>query len=512
MANAGTSKDPVGEVLFVAIKGVGHGVQLAFRGLRRLTAPAPIVGALVSAAVCAGCVILQKEILSCEAIAGVALPIPVRYLVYWFFLLIPLWYLMILGKVGKKKISKYDVLFLDIGFGKAGQLPALLAERMDGKKTIYVFKAQEPLSEWNRIKDRLEIGLACSIRAIQEGGSKGVVEIIAVPSSYKIPTMLPWTDDYISPDDGVICIGESDLDPVSFDLNRTPHVLAAGETGSGKSVVLRTILWQLICKGSRVYMIDFKGGVEFGKEYEKFGEVVTERTRALEILNMLVQENAARLQLFRELGVKNLKEYNNRTGNNLCRIGVVIDEIGEMMDSKGADKETKELMAKLEGAIATLARLSRATGINLLLGVQRPDANVLPGQIKNNVPVRICGRFADKAASEIVLGNTSAVGLPDIKGRFLYRVGNETIQFQSYYFDDEKNLKDIAVEQGEMLIDRRGHSPKKQERDPWEEPEEEEEAPAPRKVAAKKSGRKTSAPKSSTLDFDFDRDPWEDSE
>ena len=122
-----------------------------------------------------------------------------------------------------------------------------------------------------------------------------------------------------------------------------------------------------------------------------------------------------------------------------------------MLDKKGVAKEEREVFEKLEGRISTLARLSRATGINLFLGVQRPDANVLTGQIKNNIPVRISGRFADKSASEIVLGNTAAVELPDIKGRFLYKVGNETIEFQSYYFDDDTMLKRVDVKVGEML-------------------------------------------------------------
>ena len=58
-----------------------------------------------------------------------------------------------------------------------------------------------------------------------------------------------------------------------------------------------------------------------------------------------------------------------------------------------------------------------------------------------------------KTASEIVLGNTDAVNLPDIKGRFLYKVGNETIEFQSFYFDDETMLHEVCVDQGEMLTE-----------------------------------------------------------
>ena len=165
-------------------------------------------------------------------------------------------------------------------------------------------------------------------------------------------------------------------------------------------------------------MIDFKGGVEFGKKYERYGEVITDRKRALEVLTMLVNENEARLKLFRDLEVKNLKEYNYKTHQNLSRIGVFIDEVAELLDKKGVAKEDKPIYEKIEALMSTLARLSRATGINLILGVQRPDANILTGQIKNNIPVRISGRFADKTASEIVLGNTMACNLPDVRVDF----------------------------------------------------------------------------------------------
>ncbi|MCL1832813.1 MAG: FtsK/SpoIIIE domain-containing protein, partial [Oscillospiraceae bacterium] len=343
--------------------------------------------------------------------------------------------------------------------GRNGKYPHFIRLEKIDKKEILHFKSNIPAGEWKKNIDRLESAFNCSIRRIEQSQkSKKIVKLTTVSTDYQIPEMIRWNDKLIDNGDGVMVIGVSDLDTLKFDLNRTPHVLAAGETGSGKSVILRCMLWQMINKGCRIYMIDFKGGVEFGKAYEQYGEVITERERALIVLEMLVNENAKRLTLFRDLEVKNLKEYNSKTGSNLCRIGVFCDEIAEMLDTKGVAKSEKQIYEKLEGALSTLARLSRATGINLFLGVQRPDANVLTGQIKNNVPVRISGRFADKAASEIVLGNTSACDLPDVKGRFIYKMGNETVEFQSYYFDDDKDLRDreeleqdLGITQGDLL-------------------------------------------------------------
>ena len=389
-----------------------------------------------------------------DIIWALEVPIYIKWLIYVLVLAAPIIYLLIIGNVNSKSQEEYEKIFSDIGFvGKDKKAPFFCGENADGKKKILTFKSNIPLPDWKAARSRLETALDCNILKMEYGNSKKLVHLTVLPAEYKIPDKINWDDSYCSDKDGIITVGQSALDNISFNLNRVPHVLVAGETGSGKSVILRCILWQMILQGCKVFMIDFKGGVEFGKQYEHYGEVITERERALAVLDMLVEENTRRLKLFRDLEVKNLSEYNKKTHQNLCRIGVFSDEIAEMLDKKGVSKENKQIYEQLEAKLSTLARLSRATGINLFLGVQRPDATVLTGQIKNNVPVRISGRFADKAASEIVLGNTDAVDLPDIKGRFLYKVGNETIEFQSFYFDDETMLRDVDIEVGNMLID-----------------------------------------------------------
>ena len=441
--------DPIERALVESFRILGRLIKKLFYGVKRLKTTVGIIGFMLSFLFVCAAAAFQAKIFSIDA------PVYAQWGIYGLLIAAPLIYLVCLGQTHDKKIQEYDNIFKEIGFiGKDKKYPCLMNKWNDGKKTIYVFKSNISFPEWKKAKERLETGLNCSIRKIEEGKNKKTVILTTVSTDYRIPEMLPWNDRYISNEESELIIGESDLTQIKFDLNRTPHVLAAGETGSGKSVVLRLILWQMINRGCRLFMVDFKGGVEFGKQYEKYGEVIMSRERALKVFETLIEENAKRLELFRDLEVKNLKEYNQKTNSNLCRIGVFIDEIAEMLDKKGVSKEDKMIFEQLEGALSTLARLSRATGINLFLGVQRPDANVLTGQIKNNVPVRISGRFADKSASEIVLGNTAACDLPDVKGRFLYKVGNETVEFQAFYFDDEKMLHEVSVKQGNMLIEK----------------------------------------------------------
>lgn len=105
-----------------------------------------------------------------------------------------------------------------------------------------------------------------------------------------------------------------------------------------------------------------------------------------------------------------------------------------MLDRTGRSKEDKEMLGQIENKLATLARLGRAFGIHLILATQRPDANVIPGQIKSNMDFRVCGR-ADSILSGIILGNSDAdEQIPkDAGGRFITEDGTV---FQDYLLNE----------------------------------------------------------------------------
>ena len=120
------------------------------------------------------------------------------------------------------------------------------------------------------------------------------------------------------------------------------------------------------------------------------------------------------------------------------RIVFAVDEVAEILDKTGLTKAEKEQVARIENRLSTIARQGRAFGIHLFLSTQRPDANILSGQIRNNIGYRICGR-ADNVLSMIILDNTDASDkIPnDAQGRFL--MGDGTV-FQAYWFDDTKEV------------------------------------------------------------------------
>lgn len=157
----------------------------------------------------------------------------------------------------------------------------------------------------------------------------------------------------------------------------------------------------------------------------------------LAILAELVRELHHRKMLFASAGLPNIDQYNAETGADLRRLIFACDEVAEVLDRTGLSKEQKELVNQIESRLATIARLGRAFGIHLILATQRPDANLISGQICNNLNCRICGR-ADNILSQLILDNTDAANqIPkDAKGRFMLHDGTV---FQGYLFD-EKNI------------------------------------------------------------------------
>lgn len=432
--------------------GIGKFIIKVFKGIKKLNSVKNLLGFLLTIGI-SFLVYTFRQLLYLQ-FEKVNMPGYVQRVVYIMLFLNFLIYLAVIGSVGQKDVEAFNKIFKEIDFkGRDGKYPYFLKMYEDeDKRTIYLFKTSISLGEWKKNQERVETALDCTILQIVNKGSKKVVEITALSSEYKLENMIPWLDGYSMEKESCLTVGVGAMGKVSFDLDKNAHVLIAGETGSGKSIILHLCLWQMIIKGCMVKMFDFKGGVEFGLDYEEYGEVVTERERAAQVLEELVEENNLRLALFRKTRVKNISQYNKLTGSHLCRIGVICDEIGEMLDVTGVSKKEKEIYEKIRGYYSTLARMSRATGINLIIGVQRPDANILPGQIKNNIPIRICGRFADESASKIVLNSTAATNLPDIPGRFYFMRGNELVEFQSYFFEDSM-MSDIQVDKGTMLID-----------------------------------------------------------
>ena len=322
----------------------------------------------------------------------------------------------------------------------AGMPPDLLRKRRDRdnpRVTVWVFRNQSiPLQEWEKKRPAIETALGITIVKLTYAKGRSRVLVYAVSAGDDLPEVVKWQDSYLSPKSFVLVLGESYVGPVTVNLAHIPHILLGGSTGSEKSVLLKLLLMQALRKGAEVYIADFKGGVDFPKVWhEKCRMCFTEEDLRY-TLDQLVAVLEYRKSAFKALGCPNIDAYNETTEQPLPRLIFACDEVAEMLDKTGADNERKKLLAQIENKLSTIARQGRAFGIHLILATQRPDATIIPGQIRNNMDFRVCGR-ADSVLSQIILDNTSAAEqIPkDARGRFI--TGDGTV-FQGYLFDEEQ--------------------------------------------------------------------------
>lgn len=383
-----------------------------------------------------------------------------------FFVISFILYLNIIsGSGGNKKLSA--ALETAGIVGQDGRPPMLLYKYKDNVGyEIYKFRGLVKFSEWKKKKEDIETNLNISIKEIKQGKRKDEVILKTVPGVLVMPggtgeekteeerkkVTLYWNDNVIKEKDNLVSIGRNEVEEIVVDFDADPHFLVAGATGSGKSVTIRSIVWQFLVRGHKGFFVDFKGGLEYSDGYKRYGETIIDRPKLLEVLKTLVKENELRQKALLEVGAKNINQYNQKSSKKMYRVLLVIDELAEVIDPNSVPKEEKEIADEISGILSSFGRVARATGIHMIFGIQRPDANVVNGQIRSNVTGRICGRVPSGKASEIVLDDPSAASLPKVKGRMIYQNAGEMIEFQGYFFDDDKDLRKVKVPSDRLLV------------------------------------------------------------
>ncbi len=347
---------------------------------------------------------------------------------------------VVLVAIGTPRGSRrtYEALWSAGLTNHGGDAPLLLSKCKDThapRVTVWEFAPNKiPLEVWQTKQTTIEGALDITIAKMVWAKGRKVIRVYAVPAAGDLPSLLPWQDKYLSKRNFELVLGEGITGPVTVNLAYVPHVLLGGSTGSGKSVLLKLLLMQALRKGAKVYIADFKGGVDFRAIWHQKCRMCFEEHDLLDMLTELVDKLEQRKKSFQVFGAANIDEYNEAEGTDLPRYVFACDEVAEMLDKTGLTKEQKELVSQIEGKLSTIARQGRAFGIHLILATQRPDATIIPGQIKNNIDFRVCGR-ADNVLSQIILDSTAAADqIPkDARGRFITRDGTV---FQAFLFDE----------------------------------------------------------------------------
>ena len=228
--------------------------------------------------------------------------------------------------------------------------------------------------------------------------NKQQIVVTCVPSD-GIPEKIYWNDKYLHPDRDIITLGVNWLGAVTVDLKKTPHMLIGGSSGCGKTVLCRSLIHQFVEHGDKV---------DFFEEEEAGYEVITDETIFKNLIIDVLDTLDTRKEIFRQAHVRNLSQYNKKNpSNQLPRVVLFIDEAAEVLDATGLPKEQKLEIAEVTGLLSKAARKYRALGLTLCICTQRPSNDIISGQIKNNLDLRIAGK-CDDVLSDIILDTTEA--------------------------------------------------------------------------------------------------------
>ncbi len=314
------------------------------------------------------------------------------------------------------------------------------------------------VSQFSALQDDLAMALkAVSIRILAPIPGKGAVGI-EIPNR-KMQTIF-GRDIFESeafkptPDKIIMALGKDiSGEPFSMDLAKAPHLMIAGQTGSGKSVCINALMASMLLSKTpdelRMILVDPKA-VEL-KMYENIphllAPVITKPEVAIQALQWLCYEMDRRTEVLAKAKVRNLNGFNEKfdagllpedvpdtdRGHRMAFIVVIIDEMADLMMVAGKE---------IEKNVSRLAAKARAVGIHLVLATQRPSVKVITGNIKANLPTRISFKVASQVDARTVMDHAGAEKLLG-RGDMLFKAVNapDPVRVHGAFLSDEEAEK-----------------------------------------------------------------------
>ncbi len=305
------------------------------------------------------------------------------------------------------------------------------------------------LEQFNSNSNAIGQGLRMHIESIEESREAGTVDIFY--SSVSMPSKFECTDYNRFPHFQFL-IGRTRGKEVAGSLLKTPHLLISGESGGGKSSSIRHILTTLSFNnpGTEFSVIDLKDNLE-GQIFEgaKNFRVFESHAAALSELQRVRALMKSRYSMLKRAKAKDLEEYevirrersqspdeNTIQLPSLPRHIIAIDEAAQLylVNKKNSSRE----VAESREAVSELARMGRALGFHLIIGVQRPDVAALDVHVKSNLSLVLAFKASNNVSSQIILDNARAANLPKIPGRAILKIGGEMTEIQTPHLSVER--------------------------------------------------------------------------
>ena len=353
------------------------------------------------------------------------------------------------------------------------EVPVKIVDAIEGYRQFHFYlQPQKPvrMKAIRTFEDDLRFALGSDKVEIEAPIPDKKLIGITVPKKGPFP-VLPWADEirtanFKQSGNLEIPLGIDEFgEKVSIDIPKLPHVLIAGTTGSGKSVILHSILNSLLEKNTpdtiRFILCDPKR-VEltvYNDLPELLTPVITSAKKMILALKWAIKEMERRYDILESEKVQNISQYHKEIYEPSLKGKKKDDEVESMPYIIIAVDELADLMhaypKEFEASIVRLAQMSRAVGIHLVLATQRPSGNVLTGSIKANIPSRIALSVASYVDSRMVLdmnGAEKLAGMGDML--FLGSDMSQPIRLQAHHLSDEEvvaRVKRIKKEQYDVF-------------------------------------------------------------
>lgn len=326
----------------------------------------------------------------------------------------------------------------------------------------YTFKPKEGVKLNQIIARQTDLALALSAKSLRleapiPGKSSVGVEIPnKIPAKVTLKEILKEKEFRALKSKLAVALGRDVAgDPMAIDLEKMPHLLIAGSTGSGKSVCINSLICSLLFDNSpndlRLLLVDPKRVelTNYNGIPHLLTPVITEVNKTVSALKWAVWEMERRYKMFSEQGKRNIVAYNSSPGpeGKLPYIVVIIDELADLMATSAKE---------VEGSIVRLAQMARATGMHLVIATQRPSVDVLTGLIKANITSRIAFATASQVDSRTILdlsGAEKLLGNGDML--FIGNGVNKPKRVQGCFISDEEieTLNKFLRDKGEAEYD-----------------------------------------------------------
>ncbi|WP_306007424.1 FtsK/SpoIIIE domain-containing protein [Bacillus sp. MMSF_3353] len=349
----------------------------------------------------------------------------------------------------RKKIQVFfEVSGIAIRSNEKLQYPVFIEQKDDDRSTTYVYRLPVgmPSKIIQKVEDVVSEGLNKPVR-IQYDNYKLNIRVF-----YKdVPDKWDWEVGLIKKGKWQVPMGQSLERLIYHDFDKTPHMALGGLTRMGKTVFLKNVFTSLTLaqpEHIRLYIIDLKGGLEFGpyKNLKQVDSVAEKPIEAFMVLNNILRKMEETMLYMKARHYTNVVETNMKE-----RYFIIVDEGAELCPDKSMKKEQQKLLGACQQMLSHIARIGGALGFRLIFCTQYPTGDTLPRQVKQNSDAKLGFRLPTQTASGVVIDESGLESIKSIPGRAIFKTDRLT-EIQVPYISNEimwNHLKQYEVKKHE---------------------------------------------------------------